>query len=467
MAKIFINYRRAESLKDARHLATLLDKGPFRGRIFIDLKGLDGAPDWLHELERQVAASDAMISVICPGWADVCDADGKRRIDNDKDFVRFELAEAFRRNIPVIPVLVDGARMPRGSELPDNLLYLTRPQAELLRAESFDADCAKIAKRVQAEIAARRMRGVPGWAVVAAAVVTLAGGIAAGPTVMERLGLATAGSDEAARARIAQLRAELADADAAARSAQTARLKAEGDATGLRTEIGRLTSVADTARKQAEEARSQADARAKEIASLRSEMAVLSKRAEVGDAAGADSQRLSSLLGTAQKARDEAVTRADALAKQIFDLEARVAQLNAETGAAKKADQAARRTPQPGQTFRDCSDCPEMVVIPASTTGNTSIPQPIAVGKFEVTFAEWDACVAAGGCQHKPEDSGWGRGNPASHPCVMGRRDEAIYPLASQENRQDLSAAERRRMGVCSPSRHDNGLLLGRRHRQG
>jgi formylglycine-generating enzyme required for sulfatase activity len=37
-----------------------------------------------------------------------------------------------------------------------------------------------------------------------------------------------------------------------------------------------------------------------------------------------------------------------------------------------------------------------MVVIPASA-GKASIPQPIAVGKFEVTFAEWDACVTAGG----------------------------------------------------------------------
>jgi formylglycine-generating enzyme required for sulfatase activity len=36
---------------------------------------------------------------------------------------------------------------------------------------------------------------------------------------------------------------------------------------------------------------------------------------------------------------------------------------------------------------------------------------PLAVGKFEVTFAEWDACVAAGGCSHRPADAGWGRGN--------------------------------------------------------
>ena len=39
-----------------------------------------------------------------------------------------------------------------------------------------------------------------------------------------------------------------------------------------------------------------------------------------------------------------------------------------------------------------------------------AIAKAFAVGKFEVTFAEWDACVAAGGCKHKPEDRGWGRG---------------------------------------------------------
>jgi formylglycine-generating enzyme required for sulfatase activity len=39
-----------------------------------------------------------------------------------------------------------------------------------------------------------------------------------------------------------------------------------------------------------------------------------------------------------------------------------------------------------------------------------SISQPFALGKFEVTFAEWDACVAGGGCSHQPRDSDWGRG---------------------------------------------------------
>jgi formylglycine-generating enzyme required for sulfatase activity len=67
------------------------------------------------------------------------------------------------------------------------------------------------------------------------------------------------------------------------------------------------------------------------------------------------------------------------------------------------------------RSFRDCPECPEMVVVPAGTTWlasgrNVAIAAPFAVGKFEVTFEEWDACVAQGGCSHRPDDRGWGRG---------------------------------------------------------
>ncbi len=77
-----------------------------------------------------------------------------------------------------------------------------------------------------------------------------------------------------------------------------------------------------------------------------------------------------------------------------------------------------------GTVFRDCEACPEMVVVPAgsfmmgSPEGPAEMPihrvtigEPFAVGKYEVTFAEWDACVADGGCYgHRPDDKGWGRG---------------------------------------------------------
>jgi formylglycine-generating enzyme required for sulfatase activity len=88
-------------------------------------------------------------------------------------------------------------------------------------------------------------------------------------------------------------------------------------------------------------------------------------------------------------------------------------------------------TPAPGTTFRDCSQCPEMVVVPAgkfmmgSEDGaedekpvhEVVIAKPFAVGKFEVTFDEYDACAADGGCtiQAHPSDAGWGRGR---HPVI-------------------------------------------------
>ena len=71
-----------------------------------------------------------------------------------------------------------------------------------------------------------------------------------------------------------------------------------------------------------------------------------------------------------------------------------------------------------GIVFRDCAQCPEMVVVPPGGfrmavgyrgAHAVTIGAPFAVGRYEVTFAEWDACVAAGGCTHRPGDKGWGR----------------------------------------------------------
>ena len=79
------------------------------------------------------------------------------------------------------------------------------------------------------------------------------------------------------------------------------------------------------------------------------------------------------------------------------------------------------------EEFRDCKECPEMIVVPAGsfTLGSpaheegrlssegpqhlVTIRAPFAVGKYEVTFSEWDGCVAAGGCGHRPADFDWGR----------------------------------------------------------
>jgi formylglycine-generating enzyme required for sulfatase activity len=107
--------------------------------------------------------------------------------------------------------------------------------------------------------------------------------------------------------------------------------------------------------------------------------------------------------------------------------------------------QNARRCLKPKDSFKDCPECPEMVVIPAgefmmgSPAGEwgrgsdegpvrrVTIAKPFGAGRFEATFAEWDACVAAGGCKHKPEDGTWGRGK---RPVINVSWEDAVDYVA-------------------------------------
>ena len=79
-------------------------------------------------------------------------------------------------------------------------------------------------------------------------------------------------------------------------------------------------------------------------------------------------------------------------------------------------------SPNPGEVFRDCSDCPEMTAVPAGEFDmgskdtlfqvplhRVTIAKPFAIGRREISFAEWDACVSEGKCKHRPNDHGWGR----------------------------------------------------------
>lgn len=85
---------------------------------------------------------------------------------------------------------------------------------------------------------------------------------------------------------------------------------------------------------------------------------------------------------------------------------------------------AATPVPLPGEIFRDCPDCPEMVVVPPgefemgsreapfeSPPHRVTIARPFAIERRETTFAEWDACVADRSCKYLADDRGWGRGN--------------------------------------------------------
>jgi formylglycine-generating enzyme required for sulfatase activity len=377
--KIFINYRRVESLKDAQHLKTLFDKTFGAECVFLDVRGIDGGANWLQTLERQVAASEAMVVLIGKDWANLKDEHGNRRLDDPHDKVRFEISQALLRNLPIVPVSIDGAPIPKSAQLPDNLMQLTLIQAMHLRAESFTPDAEAIAQRLRVVLAKQRQRGVPKWVASLGVTAALIAGVAAGPAVWRELGLPFLGvklpGDDQLRADLAAARRRVADAESTV--------------------------------KAVEERFAQAERTAKSAEA--SQQAVLQRLAAVEK----ERDSLTERLAAAQKERDEA-------RKEVVSANAKVADLEGRRAS----------DPASGRAFRDCGAnetwCPEMVQVPAgkfmmgSADGDAdekpvhevTIRRPLAVGKFEVTFAEWDACVAGGGCasNKSPGDQGWGKG---------------------------------------------------------
>lgn len=144
MAGIFISYRRQESTKDARSLYERL-RGEFgREGVFIDLEGLDYGVDFVESLGRQLEGCRVLLALIGPHWLTAKDARGRRRIDDENDFVRIEVRTALERGIRVVPVLIDGAPMPVTEELPADLQRLVRLQALDLDFKRFDQDVGRL-----------------------------------------------------------------------------------------------------------------------------------------------------------------------------------------------------------------------------------------------------------------------------------------------------------------------------------
>jgi hypothetical protein len=159
MAGIFINYRRDDTPGVAGRLFDYLVSRYSRSQLFMDVDAMQPGIDFAKQLEVQVSQCHAVIAVIGPRWLDAHDQAGHRRLDSDNDYVRIELASALKRNIPVIPVLVDGAVMPAEDMLPDDLKPLARRHALELRHTRFPSDADTIMHALEKTVP----RSHPSW----------------------------------------------------------------------------------------------------------------------------------------------------------------------------------------------------------------------------------------------------------------------------------------------------------------
>ncbi len=371
MTGIFINYRRDDAPGVAGRLGDRLAKNFSRRAIFMDVDAMRPGLDFVKQLEEQVSKCDVLLAIIGPNWLRAADEKGQRRLDSARDYVRIEIASALKREIPVIPVLVNGAVMPPEDDLPEDLKPLVNRHALELRHTRFDGDSAAIIDGLTRVLPpTTKWPWIAGGAGLVAAVIV--GCIALWPVL-------------------------------------------NGSHTAKPPALEDTKSRVDLAKPPAEGLKS-----------------------------------LSAKSPT-EKSASEAVS-APPLVAPVPKSDS--------TPIAASAP-ALANVGQGGQVFRDCAHCPVMVVIPAgsgligspvSESGHEPseeprrsirFARPFAVSRDSITFAEWDNCVAEGGCDNFiPGDMGWGRGpqplvlvswnDAKSYVAWLSKKTNETYRLLSE-----------------------------------
>ena len=148
MGPVFISYRREDTQGQARALFQDLVAKRGRDAVFMDVDSIDLGKDFREVLQERLAACSLMLVLIGPDWLEGKDKSGRRRIDNPADFVRLEIGAALKRNIPITPVLLQGAQMPDAEQLPPDLAPLAYRNGFELSHNRWDSDVRELLRRL-------------------------------------------------------------------------------------------------------------------------------------------------------------------------------------------------------------------------------------------------------------------------------------------------------------------------------
>jgi hypothetical protein len=152
MRAIFISYRRDDSEGQAGRLYDDLSRTFGNSSVFMDVAAIEPGLDFRKVIDHNVASCGVLLALIGPTWLDSKDEAGQRRLDNPMDFVRLETASALKRDIPVVPVLVHGAKMPKPEQLPEDLRELAYRNGLELTHTRWDSDIEILVKALQRHV---------------------------------------------------------------------------------------------------------------------------------------------------------------------------------------------------------------------------------------------------------------------------------------------------------------------------
>jgi hypothetical protein len=146
---IFISYRRSDTEGEAGRLFDDL-VGRFSDQaVFMDVDAIKPGLDFRRAIEESIHSCSVVLAMIGQQWLGVANELGQRRLDEEGDYLRLEIASALQRDIPVVPVLVRGARMPRADQLPPDLRELAYRNAVELTHARWKSDLQVLAQALK------------------------------------------------------------------------------------------------------------------------------------------------------------------------------------------------------------------------------------------------------------------------------------------------------------------------------
>ena len=171
--QIFISYRREEASAWARLVKHRLLERCSGSKIFIDVDTIKPGIDFVEAIKKAVSGCDVLIAIVGRDWLTSSDSRGQRRLENPEDPVRLEVATALNREIQVIPVLVDGARMPHSDDLSEDLKSFARRNAIEVSHSRFKEDSERLISAVKQALGRPPMPSWTQWAGLSAGVIAV------------------------------------------------------------------------------------------------------------------------------------------------------------------------------------------------------------------------------------------------------------------------------------------------------
>jgi hypothetical protein len=154
--RVFLCYRRQDTQGHTGRLRDRLATVYGTDAVFMDVDDIPHGVDFVDYVESILSTVGLMVVLIGPLWTTIQDRKGRRKLEQPDDLVRAEIAAALKREIPIIPVLVEDATMPDSEDVPEEIRGLTRRNAIELTHRRWDSDVQRVLNAVN-----NFMEGVP------------------------------------------------------------------------------------------------------------------------------------------------------------------------------------------------------------------------------------------------------------------------------------------------------------------